>query len=44
MRRDPRVIRWTILKLGEKVEDVAAEGSKALSLKGKSLQVAALGF
>jgi small subunit ribosomal protein S6 len=23
MRRDPRVIRWTILKLGEKPEDIA---------------------
>ena len=31
MRRDPRVIRWTILKLGDRVEDVAAEGAKILS-------------
>jgi len=30
MRRDPRVIRWTVLKLGDKVEDIAAHGSKAL--------------
>lgn len=30
MRRDPRVIRWTVLKLGDKVEDVAKEGQKAL--------------
>ena len=22
MKRDPRVVRWTMLKLGEKVEDV----------------------
>lgn len=22
MRRDPRVIRWTMLKLGERVEDI----------------------
>ncbi|KAG6886156.1 hypothetical protein C0993_000674 [Termitomyces sp. T159_Od127] len=29
MRRDPRVIRWTVLKLAEKVEDVAEEGQKA---------------
>ncbi|KAG5634779.1 hypothetical protein H0H81_000804 [Sphagnurus paluster] len=30
MRRDPRVIRWTVLKLGDKVEDIAVEGQKAL--------------
>ncbi|KAG5648521.1 hypothetical protein DXG03_003132 [Asterophora parasitica] len=30
MRRDPRVIRWTVLKLGDKVEDIAEEGQKAL--------------
>lgn len=29
MRRDPRVIRWTVLKLGSKVEDIAKEGQKA---------------
>lgn len=29
MRRDPRVIRWTVLKMGEKLEDVAKEGEKA---------------
>ena len=28
MRQDPRVIRWTILNLGSKVQDVAAEGQK----------------
>lgn len=29
MRSDPRVIRWTMLKLGERIEDVvkAAEGT-----------------
>ena len=30
MRRDPRVIRWTILKLGDKVEDIGKEGQKML--------------
>ncbi|KAF5370879.1 hypothetical protein D9758_002011 [Tetrapyrgos nigripes] len=30
MRQDPLVIRWTVLKLGSKVEDVAAEGRKAI--------------
>jgi len=25
MRSDPRVIRWTMLKLGEKIEDVVKE-------------------
>jgi small subunit ribosomal protein S6 len=42
MRRDPRVIRWTVLKLADKAEDVAEEGDKALSLKGKVLQVSNL--
>ncbi|KAG5353766.1 putative 28S ribosomal protein S6, mitochondrial [Termitomyces sp. J132] len=28
MRRDPRVIRWTVLKLADKVEDIAEEGHK----------------
>ncbi|GLB37509.1 putative ribosomal protein S6 [Lyophyllum shimeji] len=36
MRRDPRVIRWTVLKLGDKVEDIAVEGQKAL--RGDALQ------
>lgn len=39
MRRDPRVIRWTILKLGDTVEKVAQEGARELSLKGKALQL-----
>lgn len=26
MRRDPRVIRWTVLKLATKVEDLAKQG------------------
>jgi small subunit ribosomal protein S6 len=28
MRRDPRVLRWTVLKLGDRVEDIAREGRK----------------
>lgn len=28
MRRDPRVLRWTMLKLGDRVEDVARQGRK----------------
>ncbi|KAF8893953.1 ribosomal protein S6 [Infundibulicybe gibba] len=40
MRRDPRVLRWTVLKLGEKVEDIAKEGQK--SLKGNSLRASDL--
>ncbi|KAF8637957.1 hypothetical protein AX16_010590 [Volvariella volvacea WC 439] len=40
MRRDPRVIRWTVLKLGDKVEDVAKEGAKAP--KGKKTEVSDL--
>ncbi|KAF9451941.1 hypothetical protein P691DRAFT_698162 [Macrolepiota fuliginosa MF-IS2] len=28
MRRDPRVLRWTVLKLGDRVEDVARQGRK----------------
>ncbi|TFK44790.1 ribosomal protein S6 [Crucibulum laeve] len=31
MRRDPRVLRWTVLKLGDKVEDIAKVGQKALT-------------
>ncbi|KAH7913170.1 hypothetical protein BJ138DRAFT_1002848 [Hygrophoropsis aurantiaca] len=30
MRRDPRVIRWTMLKLGEKVEDVVLPPEKTV--------------
>ncbi|KAJ7217957.1 ribosomal protein S6, partial [Mycena pura] len=30
MRRDPRVIRWTILKLGSRPEDIAREGRRAI--------------
>lgn len=30
MRRDPRVLRWTVLKMGDRVEDVAKEGRKLL--------------
>lgn len=26
MRQDPRVLRWTVLKLGDKVEDIAKVG------------------
>jgi small subunit ribosomal protein S6 len=40
MRRDPRVIRWTVLRLGTKVEDIAKEGAK--SLKGDLAGVADL--
>ncbi|EED83033.1 predicted protein [Postia placenta Mad-698-R] len=28
MKRDPRVVRWTMLKLGDKVEDVVTPPSK----------------
>ncbi|KAK2463210.1 hypothetical protein APHAL10511_004865 [Amanita phalloides] len=28
MRQDPRVIRWSILKLGSKVDEIATEGQK----------------
>ncbi|KAJ3802945.1 ribosomal protein S6 [Lentinula aff. detonsa] len=30
MRQDPLVLRWTVLKLGAKVEDLASEGRKAI--------------
>lgn len=30
MRRDPRVLRCTTLKLGDRVEDVAREGRKLI--------------
>jgi small subunit ribosomal protein S6 len=26
MRRDPRVLRWTVLKLADKIEDLARKG------------------
>ncbi|KAJ3516435.1 hypothetical protein NLJ89_g1136 [Agrocybe chaxingu] len=28
MRRDPRVLRWTVLKLADKVEDMAQHGRR----------------
>ncbi|KIM40178.1 hypothetical protein M413DRAFT_173222 [Hebeloma cylindrosporum] len=28
MRRDPRVLRWTVLKLADKVEDISLKGQK----------------
>ena len=28
MRRDPRVLRWTVLKLADKVEDISQKGQK----------------
>ncbi|KXN85366.1 30S ribosomal protein S6 [Leucoagaricus sp. SymC.cos] len=30
LRRDPRVLRWSVLKLGDRVEDVAKQGRKLL--------------
>lgn len=30
MRRDPRVIRWTTLKLGERVQDVVRAPEKTI--------------
>jgi small subunit ribosomal protein S6 len=30
MRRDPRVVRWTILKLGSRPEDMAREGRRTI--------------
>ncbi|KAJ7072242.1 ribosomal protein S6 [Mycena amicta] len=30
MRQDPRVIRWTVLKLGSRPEDIAREGARAI--------------
>ncbi|KAJ7446153.1 ribosomal protein S6 [Mycena galericulata] len=30
MRRDPRVVRWTVLKLGSRPEDIAAEGRRTI--------------
>lgn len=28
MRRDPRVLRWTVLKLGDDLEELAEQGRK----------------
>lgn len=30
LKQDPLVIRWTVLKLGSKVEDIATIGQKLL--------------
>jgi small subunit ribosomal protein S6 len=30
MRRDPRVVRWTTLKLGERLQDVVDPGARTL--------------
>ena len=35
MRQDPRVIRWSVLKLAERPEELAAEGKKVM--KGSNL-------
>jgi len=40
MRRDPRVIRWTVLNLGSKLEDIAKGGQTAL--KGDSIRASDL--
>ncbi|KAF9012410.1 ribosomal protein S6 [Cyathus striatus] len=29
MRRDPRILRWSVMKLGEKAEDIAKAGELA---------------
>ncbi|KAG6845890.1 hypothetical protein H0H87_000696 [Tephrocybe sp. NHM501043] len=34
MRRDPRVIRWTVLKLADRVDHVAVKGYEALAHSG----------
>lgn len=31
MRRDPRVLRWTVLKLADKIEDISEEGFKVVN-------------
>ncbi|KAF5322154.1 hypothetical protein D9619_001897 [Psilocybe cf. subviscida] len=31
MRRDPRVLRWTVLKLADKIEDISEEGLKIVT-------------
>lgn len=35
MRQDPRVIRWSVLKLAERAEELAVEGKKVM--KGSKL-------
>ncbi|KAF9070644.1 ribosomal protein S6 [Rhodocollybia butyracea] len=40
MRQDPMVLRWTILKLGAKVEDLALEGRK--TIHGEEFTVASV--
>jgi len=39
LRQEPRVLRWTVLKLGEKIEDVATEGQKIIQEKTKDSQI-----
>lgn len=36
MRSDPRVIRWTMLKLGEKIEDVVESPEKTTDRSSQS--------
>jgi hypothetical protein len=36
MRSDPRVIRWTMLKLGEKIEDVVKHPEKTVDRSGEA--------
>ncbi|KAG6842181.1 hypothetical protein C0991_001674 [Blastosporella zonata] len=38
MRRDPRVIRWTVLKLADKVDDVAVKGQQAITHSASSVE------
>ena len=35
MRNDPRVIRWTMLKLGEKIEDVVKDREVTVDRTGE---------
>jgi small subunit ribosomal protein S6 len=42
MRRDPRVLRWTMLKLGDRVEDVAKHGRKLMQQTPSAADVADL--
>lgn len=35
MRSDPRVIRWTMLKLGEKIEDVVQDPEMTVDRSGQ---------
>ncbi|KAF9501587.1 hypothetical protein BDN71DRAFT_1501294 [Pleurotus eryngii] len=39
MRRDPRVLRWTVLNLGSKVEDVANASNKNLKGAAGALEI-----